>query len=330
MLNYFKNWYLRTFKAKVFKVNSGFTGHGIIETHYKFGAVHPDIKSDGDWSNVKTIDKCQNRNGLETMDCTVFGLYSCLKAIAKFKWNEDWNLSERHGGKMCGTTRQGNNMTTVLDTIRKISGVVNESDWPWTTENTWEAFYSSIPKVIILKGQDWIKRYALNYEVVPMNKQAIASALKKAPLYVCGFAWAKGNDGMYHSWGRANHCFGGMLEKINTDGSYVIKDSYPNERGSYYKTLAPDFLFGGILAIYLEKNTQYNLDYIESLMKRGLEYVLLVSPFKDFPAGAYKLNPLGITQEDVIREINDEGVKSFKEKGKLVGISSTDFSKLIV
>lgn len=326
-----KHLYLRNFKAKVTKIKSGFTGHGIIDTHYKFGAVvsRPDL-TDGDWSKILVADKQQNKNGLETMDCTCFGLSNCLKMIAKVKWNEDWDLSERYMGKMCGTSPQGNSMTRVLDTTRKVAGVVNESDWPWTTERTWSSFYASVPRAIIQKGQEWTRKYLLTYEVVPMNKNAISAALKKAPLYVCGYAWALGNDGMYHSWGRANHCFSAVLLKVNDDGSYMIKDSYPDENGSFYKTLAPDYLFGGIFAIYLDKNVQYNLDYINSLMKRGLQYVLLTQTFKDYAPGVYKITAEGITQENVMKDVNDAGVKSLSAQGILTGISSEDFSKMII
>lgn len=333
MLNDLKNWYLRTFRAKIFKVNSGFTGHGIVDSHWNFGAVEKlgaIIKPDGDWTKVQIKEKIQNKNGCESMACVSFALSNILKYLAKVQWNEDWDLSERYMAKMTNTTTSGNSMTYVLDQVRKVCGVVNESEWPWTTESTWASFYSSIPKNIIAKGQNWTKKYLLNYSVVVQNKQMMNEVLKRSPLYVCGYAWAKGSDGMYHSWGRANHCFDGVLIKINTDGSYVIKDSYPDENGSYFKTLAPDYLFGAIFSLTLVKNIQYNLDYIESLLKRGLEYVLLVSPFKDYSAGVYRLNPDGITNQDVVQEINDEGVRSFKEKGKLVGINTTDFSKLLV
>lgn len=328
MINWFKRSFIAVYNHPVSKIK---VESGIIDSHYQLGSVHPDINSTGDWSNITTVNKRQNKNGLETMDCTCFGLSTCLKTIAKFKWNEDWDLSERYMGKMCGTTYQGNNMTTVLDTIRKISGVVNEIDWPWTTESTWDDFYSSIPKSIIAKGQDWTKAFLLSYEVVPMNKNSIFAAFKKAPLYVSGYAWVKGADGMYHSWGRANHCFGGMLVKMNQDGSYVIKDSYPDNNGSYYKTLAPDFLFGGIFAIYLDKIQP--MTFLQTLLARGLKWVLLTTQTvingTTYGAGVYNITANGATPDTVKQDLYDAGVKSLEAQHQLTGINPVDFERLI-
>jgi len=321
-----KNWYLRNFVAVSNKpVSKKKVAHGIIDTHYQFGAVKGNpINSTGDYSNYIPSTEVQFDSKMDTMNCTCFGLSHVIETLDRVLWQLPAEYSPRYLGKMSGTSPQGNSMTNVLDNCRKICGMVNDSVWPFTQDMSWDTYYASIPQSIIMQGHQWIQQYNLNYSVVSNNKQAIAEALKYSPLYVCGYAWALGKNGYYQSWGQANHCF--MLIGVDENGAYMVFDSY----SPFIKKLDPTYLFGAVFSVTLAKNINYNLSNIQALIKRGLQYVLLVSPLPNFPAGVYKLNPLGITTQDVVKEINDEGVKSFEKQGKLVGISPTDFLKLLI
>lgn len=331
ILNKVKWWAMRNVLAKNHRMPKAVKKDKEDPRRYMAGTLKKDVlRENGDYSDIVSspswVNLKQNQFGLETMGCTGHGLLNTIRIIAKVKYGLDWVLSPRYQNKTAGTGPRGNSMITQLDNLRKVAGCVDYNDWPWTPNiNTWEEYYSSIPAAIMKKGHDWIKQWTVNYEFVPMKKEAIKEALKYGPLYVSGFAWSFYN-GYYRSWGSANHCFDAVLVDIDKEGAYIVHDSYE----PFVKKLAPDYMFGAIYTVVLTKNTQYNLDYISSLMKRGLQYVLLVSPYKDYQPGVYKISADGITQEDVIKEINDEGVKSFSAKGILTGISANNFEKMII
>ena len=72
-------------------------------------------------------------------------------------------------------------------------------------------------------GKLWIKEYELKYENHIDNKQRMMEALKYSPLWTAGFAWYQ-KDGLYRSYGTANHAF---LVVGYVEGEYWLAfDSY--------------------------------------------------------------------------------------------------------
>ena len=150
------------------------------------------INPSGDWSAYLPLKEYQNK-GLETMACVSFSALNCLEILLNFKYKENINFSDRFPAKMSNTTKKGNWMTNVGDSIRK-DGLVLESDYPsvWTT---WNDYYQTIPDDILEKA---IRDYKINYEwIVPTNQDGLTEALKIAPIQVVVHAWDKQVNGIY-------------------------------------------------------------------------------------------------------------------------------------
>jgi len=165
------------------------------ETDYIIGGSSLDetkINPLGDWTVYLPLKEYQNL-GVETMACVIFSALNCLEILLDFKYKEKINFSDRFTAKMSNTTRRGNWMTTVGDSIRK-DGIVLEKDYPsvWTS---WEDYYKIIPDDILNKA---IQDYKINYEwIVPTNQDNLTEALKIAPIQIIVHAWDKQVNGIY-------------------------------------------------------------------------------------------------------------------------------------
>lgn len=121
------------------------------------------------WGAYKPASELQNRYGLETMNCTVFGTHNALETLAKFHGFVDFpnDCSERYNGVMCATTPWGNDPHDVIETIRTVSGVIPEQLLPWTDDiDTWDEYYHPRPMDSTLKGigQSILKRFKISHE----------------------------------------------------------------------------------------------------------------------------------------------------------------------
>jgi len=165
------------------------------ETDYLIGGSSLDetkINPSGDWSAYLPLKEYQNK-GLETMACVSFSALNCLEILLNFKYKENINFSDRFTAKTSNTTKKGNWMTIVGDSIRK-DGLVLESDYQsvWTN---WDDYYQTIPDDALSKV---IKNYKINYEwIVPTNQDGLTEALKIAPIQVVVHAWDNQVNGIY-------------------------------------------------------------------------------------------------------------------------------------
>lgn len=140
-----------------------------------------------DWSNWLPIPERQRGRGIETMACAT---YSALNSIeTQIRWmmaagmvsptmiekmqklgyfdaNCNLNFSDRFTAKMSGTTKQGNYLTAVWDSIRN-HGLVPEEDWPSDVDNLrWEEYYKEIPQAVKDKAQKFREIFETKYEFV--------------------------------------------------------------------------------------------------------------------------------------------------------------------
>jgi len=260
-------------------------------------------------------------NSVAVHNCTGYALLNCIEMIAKKKFGEDWNKSDRFTNKMSGTTTSGNTMTRVLDSVRKNHGAVKETSWPWDGTFTWAKYYASIDQQIQKLGKEFLDKYYVGYEIVPQNRMLIAEALKKSPLYVAGYAWYLQN-GLYRSYGRANHAFT-VVRQLGS--SYTAYDSYP----PYVKPLAPDYLFQALFTITVErKQAGFNQLEIDKLIARGFKYIMRTDVANGGKGQIYELTKAGMRELDTLGKIT-EAVKVLAAQKNLTGISESDFSKLL-
>jgi hypothetical protein len=161
-------------------------------------------------------------------------------------------LSDRFVNKASGTTTNGNTVDAPIDTIRK-KGFLFELEYPWDRNTfSWADYYQSIPASKMSLALTRLKDWDFQHEYVPTNPQAMMQALKTSPLGGTVFAWTKGGDGLYNSYGRTpNHYTVVILDYV--EGEYwLCGDSYPDDynmadnpqQPEFIKKLAWDYDFG--------------------------------------------------------------------------------------
>ena len=202
--------------------------HEKDERNYFLGAsplTKEILQPDGNWTPFFGENERQANEGVfESMSCTIFSFLNILEALENRQFGEIRNFSDRYTSKMSGVTRNGNSMDNVINSARKLHGLLEQLDWPNDIDNiTWYEFFKTIPVSLQEKAKHFLDTYEINYERLPDSRlTTIREALKFSPVYCAGYAWYPSN-GMYYSYGNPNHAF--VIQRI--DGNNLIaKDSY--------------------------------------------------------------------------------------------------------
>lgn len=147
-------------------------------------------------------------------------------------------LSDRFVAINSGTTREGNSLKAPLEAIRK-QGVIPKHLLPLEKTMTWDEYYdtSHITGEMIGLGQEFVKRFSLNYEqVLEIHYEEL---LNDDMLVVAGYAWPYPVNGEYpKSDLPPNHSF--MVIRCPR---YFIFDNYTDFSGDFIKKLAQDYDF---------------------------------------------------------------------------------------
>jgi hypothetical protein len=223
-------------------LNHGLIVDPIQEQDYLFGQLKLPaviLQSDRDWSPYLPSDEYQNKYGLETYNCTNYGTLNCIEILMDRNFGIEANYSERYTGVETGTVVGGNSIQKVIETIRKVCGLIPENMLPFDSfVRTWEQYYSPKPMSEDLEkiGQEWLKKYALGHEwifTLGDGKDRISrmkECLQYSPIGITVCAWIYDDNGFCINPDKEtdNHwvvCYG------YEDGQYwKIFDSYDNTR----------------------------------------------------------------------------------------------------
>lgn len=282
-----------------------------------YGSVKTILQEGGDWRNHLPSEERQNMRGIETYGCVSFSLNNAVEMIAKKKFGETWDKSDRYLATTSGTGQYGNSMEAVYQALRKTHGAVDESEWPWGMEVINRSMYfMAVKPEVIAKGKSWLDDYEVSVETVPQNLTLMKEALKYSPLWVSGYAWYHEN-GIYKSYGRANHCF--TVVAIDNDYIYAF-DTYP----PFIKKLSKDYLFGDIKTVLLNKRPSGKESEIKKLLDRGFKYIMRVQGRGEI----YQL----VNQQEIKyvdpTEWNNLAVKEAVNNKKLVPIDEVLYNKI--
>lgn len=193
--------------------------------------------------------------GDEKMDCVSRGYHNVLET--KFTYalqtgkikpeNAQWlkdngyvkdnkiEFSDVFTAILSGTTRDGNSMKAPAESIRK-NGLVPKSKL--VQLRSWEDNYDTKRITTELKnlGQEFLKRWAINYEQVYLSD--LESLLKRDCANLAGYAWPKPKNGVYpKTKGNINHAFMAFLPL-----TYIF-DNYLEGKDDWIKLLASDYIF---------------------------------------------------------------------------------------
>jgi hypothetical protein len=184
-----------------------------------------------------------------------------------------------------------------------------------------------MPAFLLDQGKKLVDFVDITYEWVrPLD---LDEAIKMGAFGVSVYAWpSRDKDDIYHNVNSpANHS---VLKIKKSESEYKkIGDSYD----PFVKKLSLNYNlgFGFMLSFGLKKNlTVFNEKaIIDFKKKKGWDYILLVESYKDFLPGLYKIGD-GALEKIELPEAVSVWIKEMKSKGKLEGINSQDFSKLII
>lgn len=203
----------------------------------------------------------QNRDGLETMNCTNYATLQALETIAAFKKYRDFpeNGSERYSGVCTGTTDRGNNPHDVVEILRSTAGVLREERLPFDERiKTWGQYYSPKPMTQRLTeeareildlfkiGHQWVFDASDSIEV---KRKKLIEALAHGTVCVSVTAWRKNANGLYYKKpdDRDNHWT--HLVDYAEGSHFEVSDSYE----PFEKLLAWDYDFEQAKVYYLDK-----------------------------------------------------------------------------
>ena len=157
---------------------------GVIKGALPFEERNPS----GDWESVLPPEERQSNDGGDSMSCVTFAELNGIETQEKYQTGFFQEYSDRFIAKMSGTTREGNYLWKVAETIRKY-GLVKEESYPKPpTPWTWDEYHKFIPADLQAKleveGKEWLKKWDVKYESVDFNKESLIKHLKMAPLTV--------------------------------------------------------------------------------------------------------------------------------------------------
>jgi hypothetical protein len=170
------------------------------------GITYNIVLDSGNWTQYLPSEERQSNKIFDTMACVSFSALNVLETLfnymlstssltAKqemFLKNEGYiaedgkvNFSDRFTAKVSGTTKKGNSLANVWDSIRNI-GVIPEEDWVFTDTFDWNAYYADVPQDFLDKAKDFTEMFDIKYEWVPSTLENLKKHAKQAPLQVVG------------------------------------------------------------------------------------------------------------------------------------------------
>lgn len=220
-----------------------FFGGTVQSLDFKYGSE--ELVPDGDWSPFLPSEENQNTNTGDTFACVSFGTTNAVEMLARRRFKDMKNLSDRFLAVLSGTVvGQGNTPKKVADTLRH-KWSVNEDEWP--DVDTVEEFYAPIPEPLktlaIARGAE----FEFGYEYISNAPGVIKNALKRSPVCAAVTAWLE-KDGVYvRAPFQENHWT--TIIKVNDDGTYKVFDSFP----PHIKRVKPEAFQSVAMAYYLNK-----------------------------------------------------------------------------
>lgn len=258
-------------------VNSGFIPEEPKSSDFIAGAetgIDPLIRlPSADWSFFLPSEERQ-RKSFDSFACVTFSALnsietqfaflqsqgaipeSTLKTLRNmgfFDANGKFNASDRFTAKMSNTTKKGNYLTDVWDSIRN-HGVLPEEDWKFGETFDWDAYYASIPQALKDKAKIFSTFFDVKYEwVVTRSNKATPEEwnefLKVSPIHIAsGVCKGWSANSIVASCDRdSGHAT--MMYKVDKD-AFCIFDHY----SPFKKRLALDYhLFSGMRGVLTVK-----------------------------------------------------------------------------
>ena len=142
------------------------------------------LQENRNWENFLPEKEYQFGNNFDTKACVTFSALNCLEILLARQYGYSVNYSDRFAAKTNNTTRDGNYLHAVANSLRH-DGIVFETIWPWNrTTFDWDDFYAPIDAEVIAAGKLFLNSFTIQYEWVTPTPETLWEALGEAPLQV--------------------------------------------------------------------------------------------------------------------------------------------------
>jgi hypothetical protein len=187
----------------------------------------------GDWRPYLTTEEHQYSDNTDLMACVTFSGTNSLEIQTKQQTGAEVNYSDRYTAKNSGTTKKGNYLQYVVDSMKE--GVVLEKDYPAPPNFTWDSYYTEIPKEV----RDKRLKLDIKEQWIATDKGTLLYHLKHAPIQIT----------IPEPY--PNHAV--CLVAIEGDTAYYF-DSYP----SYLKTIPLNKISSALkIVLTIKKNNMF-------------------------------------------------------------------------
>jgi len=207
------------------------------------------LSRERDYTRFLPTREYQSKAGYDTYSCVCFSGLNVIEMIFKAQYGQDINFSDRAIASLIPVKPwSGTTYYAFWDAVRDY-GLVLETEYPWTTENTPNEYLVKPPQAVLDKGKLFNQSYEIEHEWVGtngVNPEHIYEALQFAPVQASVNAEATWTG--QRVVGNQNHSI--TIVKAVYKRSFTILDHY--ERETY--EVPWNFYFGSAkLASVLKK-----------------------------------------------------------------------------
>lgn len=284
-------------------IKSGLIIEPIAPEDWLFGAKGIDLEekvSDGSWTPYLPSNEKQ-REGYESMGCTNWASLNCLEilftwkikskliSVGNLQWlsdngyfdeNGNINFSDNFDFLVANTDiNSGNTLKAPAEAKRKY-GLIPQKMMPMPTTEAEFIDKSRITPQMYALGQEFLKRFPINYEFV--YRADFVNALKISPLAGACHAWDGTSMGVYI---RVTDSINHAITIIDPPTIWKAYDSYD----PFLKNLADNYLFLDYAIRYIIGE---NTDMPDSSIKKNM-YSLYRDPQNQNEVYAFTENKIG-------------------------------------
>lgn len=293
--------------------------------------------SDGNWTPFLPTAEKQRRGATETMACVSFSALNDIEvefkyvidtkkiAVEDLLWLQDKGYMDENGlpdfndafiATLSGTTTNGNSPKRVAEAIHKY-GLVPERLRPYRDGMTWNHFYSKtwITQALDL-GQEFLKRFPINYEFVSGGMKEYNEARKRNPVQVFVHAYNGVSNGIYL------RTTAGINHAVLNHNKDTVLDTYE----PFIKSMASNFIYMSYGVRYIVQFREVEATIMRLLRKKNTQEVFLeIGGERYWIKDAEDFNLLKRTQP--IEKIEWENVEEVDDfdipyNGKIIGSAS--------
>jgi hypothetical protein len=224
------------------------------------------INPEGDWSPYLPSEEDQRAGNSDTFACVSYGTLNAVEMLARLRFKDTKNLSDRFLAKISGTVPgQGNGPKKVADTLRH-QWSVNEPEWPdvMLVEN----FYAPIPEhlktVAVARGAE----FEFGYQLISNTPATIKQTLKRSPVCAAFTAWQE-KDGVYVRIKGMQENHWATIVRVLDNGNYLVFDSF----APFLKEVKPEAAQSVAMSYYLNRQVVK-----ESAWKKFVKLILKLLP----------------------------------------------------